>query len=233
MRNLKVTVGSRNFEFFMYRGNVAVNVKFHGRAEPVGEEATQRWFKLSVTEQDRLRDYAWGTVHDCWWEDIRQELANYDVSSDGRQGGYLIFDKYDESYMLGLEEDAQREPCSICQSQHHPSALYDVAPEAHAAHEARLRHNTPPLPFPDAEWDVTCEYCKEYYYQHVGTTCPMLLGHKYTPHQYTGNALKELVRLDTAVETVHKRLVHDALQAWLDDTLTDIVLAVNEAGEDT
>lgn len=224
MRNIEVTIGDRHFGYTLYKGKVAVNVKFHGWAEPVGDKAQKIWGTLSESQRDDFSQRAWDEVQESWWQDIKDELPDYKIGCDGRQGGYLIFEEIDDGVLLTYEDDGAREPCTACScASGAPETPYAVAPDEHVSHEAMYGTGTPPLPFPDAPWELHCVHCKEFYGQHVGDRCPMHLGVRYEPHSYVGTNLKYLEDLDSAIAIVEKRAHPEMIQPWLNDILTDML----------
>ncbi len=97
-----------------YKGNVAINVKFYGNPH-ISEETQQRLKKLDGATRDNVLRYAEEALRDSWWSVMQErsrELGLGDLHSDGRSGGWLVF-----QFSIGwLEERLSQaeENCVFC-----------------------------------------------------------------------------------------------------------------------
>lgn len=76
-----------------YRGNVAINVKYHGDPK-LSEETLSRLKQLDGATRDNVVRFAEEALRDSWWASMQErsrELGLGDLWSDGRSGGWLVF----------------------------------------------------------------------------------------------------------------------------------------------
>jgi hypothetical protein len=108
-----------------YKGNVAINVKYHGNPK-LSEETLAALKKLDGATRDNVLRFAEEALRDNWWATMQErskELGLGELWSDGRSGGWLVF----KMSVSDLEEriyQAERS-CEHC------SRPYDVHVEGH------------------------------------------------------------------------------------------------------
>lgn len=76
-----------------YRGNVAINVKYHGEPK-LSDETLATLKKLDGATRDNVVRFAEEALRDSWWASMQErsrELGLGDLWSDGRSGGWLVF----------------------------------------------------------------------------------------------------------------------------------------------
>jgi hypothetical protein len=76
-----------------YKGNVAINVKYHGDPK-LSVETLGALKKLDGATRDKVVRFAEEALKDSWWASMQErsrELGLGDLWSDGRSGGWLVF----------------------------------------------------------------------------------------------------------------------------------------------
>jgi hypothetical protein len=104
-----------------YRGNVAINVKYHGNPK-ISEETLGKLKRLDGATRDNVLRFAEEALRDSWWATMQErskELGLGELWSDGRSGGWLVF----KMSVSALEEriyEAERccEHCALAYDQH-------------------------------------------------------------------------------------------------------------------
>jgi hypothetical protein len=100
----------------VYRGDLALNVKFHGKLD-ISEKTLKKLATEIPSERQRARilQYAEEALREVWWstmQDRADELGLGHLNSSGRSGGWLIFDM-SYAYLRDLIEDAEKH-CKFC-----------------------------------------------------------------------------------------------------------------------
>lgn len=77
-----------------YRGHIAINVKV--RSDPkLSQETLTKLARLDGAVRDQVIRFAEEAVRDSWWASMRErsvELGTGNLWSEGRSGGWLVFD---------------------------------------------------------------------------------------------------------------------------------------------
>ena len=76
-----------------YKGNVAINVKYHGSFK-LSTEMLAKLAKLDGAARETILRYAEEGLRESWWASAQErarELGLGDLWSDGRSGGWLVF----------------------------------------------------------------------------------------------------------------------------------------------
>lgn len=104
-----------------YRGNLAINVKYHGDPK-LSNETLLALKKLDGALRDNVIRYAEEALRENWWVSMQErsrELGLGDLWSEGRSGGWLVF-KMTVSALEELiyEVEKRCEHCELSFEQH-------------------------------------------------------------------------------------------------------------------
>lgn len=97
-----------------YKGNVAINVKYHGTPK-LSKETLAVLAKLDGATRDNIVRFAEEALRDNWWataQERSRELGLGDLWTDGRSGGWLVF-KMTMSQFEELAEQVEK-GCRHC-----------------------------------------------------------------------------------------------------------------------
>lgn len=98
-----------------YRGHVAINVKYHGTPK-LSPETLKRLGRLDGSTRDTIVRFAEEALRDSWWATMQErsrELALGELWSEGRSGGWLVF----QTTISRLQEliDEVERSCKNCE----------------------------------------------------------------------------------------------------------------------